>query len=438
MNRKVKRKLCVRKIIFLLIICILVIASILYYFKIKDDSRKKALLEKEQLLKQELIKQEQLKNDIINHYSKYVKTIKQVDIYTLENGQYIKNGIIGQNQLLELKQIDITYKDNYFPIETFDGYYIFFEDVEIIDNLEELNQRYKNYIPYNENIITKEITNFYDLDDNLVYSFNKSFDLEIIIKDDDKYGLEFNNRLLYVKKEDVKETHDNFNTDEQNTESIAVLNYHFFYDADIPSERKECDQTICLSTQMFSKHLDYIKDNHIFTPTLEEFEMYLDQKIQLPKSVVITIDDGWRSEQGVELLERYELNGTVFLITVYHAEVPFLHAYKYVEYHSHGDNLHNQGDCPGGQGGAIKCKDKEYLLNDLKISSEKLGGSKYFCYPFYEYNDYSISVLKEAGFTMAFAGGNRRAYIGVDKFRIPRFAIQYYDTEKNIANYIGQ
>ena len=25
--------------------------------------------------------------------------------------------------------IDITYKDNYFPIETFDGYYIFFEDV---------------------------------------------------------------------------------------------------------------------------------------------------------------------------------------------------------------------------------------------------------------------------------------------------------------------
>lgn len=438
MNRKVKRKLCVRKIIFLLIICILVIASILYYFKIKDDSRKKALLEKEQLLKQELIKQEQLKNDIINHYSKYVKTIKQVDIYTLENGQYIKNGIIGQNQLLELKQIDITYKDNYFPIETFDGYYIFFEDVEIIDNLEELNQRYKNYIPYNENIITKEITNFYDLDDNLVYSFNKSFDLEIIIKDDDKYGLEFNNRLLYIKKEDVKETHDNFNNDEQNTESIAVLNYHFFYDADIPSERKECDQTICLSTQMFSKHLDYIKDNHIFTPTLEEFEMYLDQKIQLPKSVVITIDDGWRSEQGVELLERYELNGTVFLITVYHAEVPFLHAYKYVEYHSHGDNLHNQGDCPGGQGGAIKCKDKEYLLNDLKISSEKLGGSKYFCYPFYEYNNYSIDVLKDAGFTMAFAGGGRRAYIGVDKYQIPRFAIQYYDTEKNIANYIGQ
>lgn len=438
MNQKPIRKIRVKRIILLFIVIIIVVVGLIIYFKIKEDNRRKELLVKEEKRQQEIIKQEELKNNILNHYNKYVITDNVIDIYTFENNEYVKNGSIGKGQILELKKLNISYKDKYLPIKTFEGYYVYYEDINKIDEVEELNQRYKNYIPYNENIITNDNTNFYDVGDNLVYSFNKSFDLSIIIKEDDKYGVEYNNRLLYVKKDDVKEIRENNNTDLINTDSIAVLNYHFFYDNDYESERKNCNQTICLSTQMFRTHLDYIKENNILTLTLEEFEMYLDEKIQLPKSVVITIDDGWRSEQGIAVLEEYELNATVFLITVYHDTVPFLHDYKYVEYHSHSDNLHNQGECPGRQGGAIKCKDREYLLNDLKISSEKLDGSKYFCYPFYEYNDYSISVLKEAGFTMAFAGGNRKAYIGVDKYRIPRFAIQYYETADDIANHIGK
>ena len=43
----------------------------------------------------------------------------------------------------------------------------------------------------------------------MIYSFNKSYNLPIIIKDTDKYGVEFNNRLLYVKKNDVKEINKN-------------------------------------------------------------------------------------------------------------------------------------------------------------------------------------------------------------------------------------
>ena len=438
MNQRPKRKICIKRIILLFTIILLIVVSLIIYLKIKEDNRRKHLLEIEEKKQQEISKQEELKNDILNHYNKSVITNNIIDIYKLENNKYIKSGAIGKDQILELKEIEVTYKDKYLPLSTFDNYYVYYEDISKIDDIEENDLRYKNYIPYNENIVTNDNTNFYDIDDNLIYSFNNSFDLIIIVKEDDKYGVEFNNRLLYVKKDDVKEIHESDNTTLSNTDSIAVLNYHFFYDADLESERKNCNQTICLSTQMFRKHLDYIKNNNIFTPTLEEFEMYLDKKIQLPKSVVITIDDGWRSEQGIAILEEYGLNATVFLITVYHDTVPFLHAYKYVEYHSHGDNLHNQGDCPGGQGGAIKCKSREYLINDLKISSEKLGGSKYFCYPFYEFNDYSISVLKDAGYAMAFMGGGRRAYIGVDKYRIPRFAIQYNETENDIANYIGK
>ena len=436
MNHKSTRRIRKKRIVFLAISFLLLIIGIMIYFFIKEENRKKEILKQEEINKQEMISQEELKNSILEHYNKYVKTENIINIYKLENGKYSKSGSIGENQILKLKDVDITYKNTYLELETFNDYYVYYEDIVKTEDLEELNQRYKNYVPYNDNIVTNEVTNFYDIDDHLVYSFNKSFDLPIIIKDD-KYGVEYNNRLLYVKQSDVKVIKENKNTDLKNTDSIAVLNYHFFYDESLESERKECNQSICISTDLFKTHLDYIKSNKIFTPNLEEFEMYLDGKIQLPKSVVITIDDGWRMQQGIYMLEEYEINATVFLITSWFENIDFLKDYSYIEFHSHGDDLHNQGECPGGQGGAIKCKSREFLINDLKVSSEKLAGSKYFCYPFYEYNDYSISVLKEAGFTMAFAGGGKRATIGVDKYRIPRFAIQSYNTVNDIANYIG-
>lgn len=69
------------------------------------------------------------------------------------------------------------------------------------------------------------------------------------------------------------------------------------------------------------------------------------------------------------------------------------------------------------------CKDKEYLLTDLRKSREILNNTSVFAYPFYDFNEYSISVLKEAGFTIAFRGGYIKASVGVDKFRVPRFTI---------------
>ena len=117
----------------------------------------------------------------------------------------------------------------------------------------------------------------------------------------------------------------------------------------------------------------------------------------------------------------------VRLFATHKTEINWLNYSGYIEYHSHGDNLHNQGICPGGQGGAIKCLNKTKLLEDLALSRKKLAGSTAFCYPFYEYNNYSISVLKEAGFTMAFGGtgegGNYKVKPGIDKFKLPRYVI---------------
>ena len=60
-------------------------------------------------------------------------------------------------------------------------------------------------------------------------------------------------------------------------------------------------------------------------------------------------------------------------------------------------------------------------------------------YPFYEYNDYSIEILKKSGFTMAFAGwtskNNNLVIVGSDKFRLPRYPISKGEDAKDIAGY---
>lgn len=384
--------------------------------------------------KNNMLKEKDIVKKITSHYNEYVKTNDEVKIYDKNSNEI---GLIGKGVELGLDEIEINSGTKYFKIKDFDDeYYVKYQDVDKIDALTLYSSRYKSYILFNENIVTNDKTSFYDENNNLVYTFNKSFDLPIIIKDDNRYGIEFNNRLLYVKKDDIKETKGNNNTELKNSTGVPVLNYHFAYEDD----DNTCNQVICHSASQLKEHFSYIKDNNFFTPTMKELEMYIDKKLQLPqKSVVITFDDGWKADVARKYVDEYEINATLFLITSWYNKEQF--ESEYFEVHSHGDNIHNGGLCSGGQGGEIKCMDHDKLLTDLKTSREKLDGSTVFCYPFYEYNDYSIKVLKEAGFTMAFAGeyagGKIKVTPGIDKFRLPRWIIVNYTTKKQFISYVN-
>ena len=167
---------------------------------------------------------------------------------------------------------------------------------------------------------------------------------------------------------------------------------------------------------------------------MNELELYMDGKIQLPKSILITFDDGGWTDVAIDVLEEYKMYATFFLITSWFNPKDYKST-AYTEFHSHSHDLHNGGKCPGGQGAPIKCIDKDTILADLKKSRELLNGSTAFCYPFYEYNSYSENLLKEAGFTMAFIGEVTASYgpyklaeVGGDKMKIPRFVVVNYTT----------
>lgn len=416
--KKSKKKLMLILLIFISILLIIFLVNI--YLKIENEKKIN-------------FKRENLTLIISSYYSKYIKTRNEIDLYDQDENIV---GKIGNNVELVLEEQNIDYNTKYFITNILGvTYYIKYQDIEKIEELTNYKDRYKKYIVFNENIVTKEKTSFYDEFDNLVYQFNKSLNLPIIIKDTNRYGIEFNDRLLYVKKEDVKEVVENHNTDLLNAKGIPVLNYHFVYkDGD-----NSCREEICHSEEQMNKHFTYIKENNFFTPTLEELEMYIDGKIRLPKSVVITFDDGARAEVAREFVDKYELDATLFMVSLWYDKEQF--ESNYLKVHSHGHDLHNPGVCSGGQGGAIKCLDRNKLLNDLRTSRYELDNTTYFCYPFYEYNNYSIEVLKEAGYTMAFAGESARSdnlvKVGSDKFRLPRFVVVNYTTMKKFIDYIN-
>ena len=46
---------------------------------------------------------------------------------------------------------------------------------------------------------------------------------------------------------------------------------------------------------------------NMLTLKMKEVEMYVDGKIRLPKSVLITIDDGGKTKDGIDLLTEYKM-----------------------------------------------------------------------------------------------------------------------------------
>lgn len=413
MKRKLKKE---HLLVFIcILLCLLILSAILLHKYNKQDDKK---------------------DNKFLVFSESVITTDNIKLYSLENNKYVESGLVGKDVELSLENID----SKYFKIKNFDNYYIKYENLKELSEKKVYDDRYKQYILFNYNVETKDKTIFYDEDNNMIYTFNTGYSLPLIIKDEDRYGVDFNSRLLYIKKEDsaLVEHH---NTDLSNSSGVGVLNYHAFYDENNEEERKDCNTSICHSKAQFKAQLDFLKENNILTLKMKELEMYIDGKINLPKSVLITIDDGGREEHGIDMLTEYKMYATIFLVTSWFDPKDY---YKtdYIELHSHSDNLHNVGDCKVGQGGGIQCLDEEVIQKDLKSSREKLNGTTYFCYPFYEYNEYSERMLKEAGFTMAFIGESNHSdnlvHVGSDKFKLRRFIIVSYTTINDLKNYFKQ
>ena len=207
---------------------------------------------------------------------------------------------------------------------------------------------------------------------------------------------------------------------------VPVLMYHFFYDANTQEPTKGNNSHAIQSVRV---QLQWFWENGYVTLTMDELYEWLNGNIEIPaKCVLLTSDDG--QDNFFELLQpelhRYGFKATSFVITAWRHNLPYKLTLPNVELHSHTDNMH-RGNVPEGgvptNRGMMQGVAVEYGVEDLKKSSEKLGGSKYFAYPFGNFGGNSKEILAQAGFRMAFTtqyGPVRRGY---DLYELPRMRV---------------
>lgn len=423
-----------KHIILVIISLIILLLSALFVFMYIKDKEEKELMER--------IKAEQEKKmaALVANYNKYVVTTDEVFLYKKNEDIYEEIGKVNAGVELTLGEVELNVDVDYFPIEMMDdNYYIKYEYVIPIDNLSSIDYRYKKYIVFNKNIVTDDEVSLYKSD---TYSFvlNKSFDFPVVYKDGEKIYVEYAGELYYVLNEDVVREYDNNNTNVIPKKKVRTLVYHRIYNPDV----EKCNQVICHKESDFDAQIKYLSDNGYLSLTMKELELFIDGNLQIPeKSIVITIDDGTMDKRAVPILEKYKINATLFLVTSRFKEQDYIDfTSDYLELHSHTHNMHWAGECAGygSQGGGILCLPENRVLEDLKASREKLNGSTVFCYPFYDYSNRAINLLKEAGFTMAFAGvmsTGGYSYVGTNKMLIPRLTLNAYTTYKQFVSYVN-
>lgn len=181
---------------------------------------------------------------------------------------------------------------------------------------------------------------------------------------------------------------------------MPVLAYHSVF-----SDEKDLTGDTDMVLEKFEKQMKWLHDNGYKTLTMDEFYKWKKGEYDAPrKSVVLTFDDGTESfyKTIVPVLEKYDLNATVFVIFSRTNTPGYLtqeqidglkNSSVKIDVASHSYERHGQND--------KREPDYNYYAEDIKKGKERCD-TKYYCYPFGYTNEAYKKALKDEGYLLAF------------------------------------
>lgn len=214
--------------------------------------------------------------------------------------------------------------------------------------------------------------------------------------------------------------------DTMGIQGATVLIYHRFGEDKYPSTN--------IGVERFREQLEYLKTNDYKVISLEQLVHYLSEGTELPeKSVVITIDDGYRSvyDNAWPLLRTYGYPFTVFL----YAKATENKHWNYltwdqvkemaaggVDFQNHGFSHNHMAFKPSGMN---MNEYRAWIKADLEVStgilSEKLEEKPvFFAVPYGEYNKTLLNEIRSFGYKAILLQDPGSVSSHTDPFAIPR------------------
>jgi len=207
---------------------------------------------------------------------------------------------------------------------------------------------------------------------------------------------------------------------------VTVLIYHRFGEDKYP--------TTNIGVARFREQLEYLKDNGYTVIPLQQLVLFLREGTKLPgRSVVITIDDGYRSvyEEAWPVLRDYGYPFTVFVYTratekrhgnyMTWDQVRELKALG-VDFQDHGyDHGHMAFKPPGMDMDEYRAWIREDLAASSRIFSEELKERpRFFAVPYGEYNKTLLEEIRAFGYEAILLQDPGSVSNDTDPFAIPR------------------
>jgi peptidoglycan/xylan/chitin deacetylase (PgdA/CDA1 family) len=172
----------------------------------------------------------------------------------------------------------------------------------------------------------------------------------------------------------------------------------------------------------FERQMRYLKENGYHVITAEELSDFLEYRRGLPrKSVLITMDDGYRSVYNIAypILQKYGYKATVYVYTSFVGVSKMAITWNQLKEmkangFSIGSHTINHSDLTQPKAGETEqahlARVKEELFGSKKIIDRKLGQDTHFlAYPFGFYDQRSVHIARQAGYKYAMSvkrGGN--------------------------------
>ncbi len=221
-------------------------------------------------------------------------------------------------------------------------------------------------------------------------------------------------------------------------QSIPILCYHRFGNG--------CTSPLCMPAEVFEQQMRYLKENGYRTITPHQLIDFLDYKHPLPeKSVMITIDDGYRSVYNIAypILKKYGFSAVFFIyidyVGVSKKAITWdqLRQMKKNNIYIGSHSVSHSDLSKMKQNENSKMYDKRLrkeIFTSKKIIDNKLNqDTMFFSYPFGRQNPKVLRLAEQAGYKIAATvkrGGNP---FFEDPFRLKRDQILKRDMKRFIS-----